>query len=142
MEERNKKTVKNRIRHPKHPRKNLSPQRKAVLQALSDVCGQHPTASELHELTKRYVPGVCMATIYNTLDALRRKGIVNEHAFHDGSSRFCLTKPSHVHVQDKKTGKLIDVKLKRGVKLQDVFDLPEGVKVTSMQAYLYGKIPS
>ena len=35
----------------------------------------------------------------------------------------------------------IDVQLKQGLTPEDVFDLPEGVTVDTMEAYLHGCIP-
>lgn len=118
----------------------MTAQRKAVLKALTENFG-HPTVRELHELTKRYLPGVSLATIYNSLQALQRAGLVNEHHITSGAARFCINKMPHVHMLDDNSGRIIDVKLKEGVRLEDVFDLPLGVEIASMRAYLHGRLP-
>lgn len=116
-------------------------QRRAVLKALT-ISSSHPTVRELYELTKQYSPGISLATIYNSLQALQRAGLVNEHRVTSGAARYCINKQPHVHLLDKNTGQMIDVHIRKGVKLEEVFELPEGVEISSMRAYLYGKIPS
>lgn len=103
---------------------------------------EHPTVRELYELTKQYLPSISLATIYNSLQALQQAGLVNEHHITSGAARYCINKMPHVHMLDEATGRMIDVQLKAGVKLEDVFDLPAGVTISAMQAYLHGKLPS
>lgn len=117
----------------------LTPQRKAVLEALSGSC-EHPTARELYELTKRLIPGISLATIYNSLQTLQRAGLVNEHHLTSGAARYCINKTPHVHLLDENTGRMLDIRLREGVRPEEVFDLPAGTTISSMRAYLYGKI--
>ena len=126
---------------PKSEVVRLTEQRRAVLTALTHSC-MHPTVRELYELTKQHRPGISLATIYNSLQALQRAGLVNEHRVTSGAARYCINKKPHVHLIDKSTGKMLDVQVREGVRLEDVFELPEGVVISSMRAYLYGNIPS
>lgn len=48
----------------------------------------------------------------------------------------------HAHVLDDSNQRVIDVKLKEGIKPEDVFDLPEGVRVVRLDACLHGEIPA
>lgn len=134
-----------RARRKTHPKTQgpirMTPQRKAVLKALTEHYG-HPTVRELHELAKQYLPGISLATIYNSLQALQQAELVNEHRISSGGARFCINKMPHVHMLDDSSGRIIDVKLKEGIRLEDVFDLPEGVEISSMRAYLHGRLPS
>ena len=119
----------------------LTTQRRAVLKALTGN-NSHPTVRELYELTRQHQPGISLATIYNSLQALQRAGLVNEHHVSSGAARYCINKEPHVHLLDEITGQLIDVRLREGVRLEDVFDLPEGAVISSMKAYLHGKLSS
>lgn len=119
----------------------LTAQRRAVLKALTENY-EHPTARELYEHTRQHLPGISLATIYNSLQALQRAGLVNEHRVSSGAARYCINKVPHVHLLDENTGRMLDVRLREGVKLEEVFDLPEGAVITSLRAYLHGKIPS
>lgn len=124
-----------------HGEVRLTTQRKAVLRALTENCG-HPTVRELFEQTRKLVPNISLATIYNSLQALQEAGLVNHHRLSSGGARFCINKEPHVHMLDESTGRMMDVKLKAGVRLEDVFELPAGVSITSMRAYLHGRMPS
>ena len=43
---------------------------------------------------------------------------------------------------DDNTQRVIDVQLKSGLTPQDVFELPDGVTIDTMEAYLHGSIPA
>jgi len=56
-----------------------TPQREAVYLSLAST-KSHPTAEELHAAVRRRMPEVGLATIYNTLDALERRGLCRRFA--------------------------------------------------------------
>ena len=116
----------------------LTPRRRSVLQALMHT-DSHPTAREIQQLVG---PHICLATVYNSLDYLAKAGLVNEHHLSSsGPARYCVNFHPHFHLVDKDSGRMIDVHLKAGLKPEDVFDLPEGVEIASVHAYLHGKLP-
>lgn len=119
----------------------MTAQRRTVMRVLTDM-NTHPTVREVYEETKKKLKDISLATIYNTLETLRKAGMVNEHRVSGGAARFCVNRIPHAHMMDETSGMLIDVKLRDGVKLTDVFELPEGTEVTALNAYLYGTIPS
>ena len=119
----------------------LTPQRKAVLRALAENT-PHPTVRELHELAQHYQAGISLATIYNSLQALQKAGLINEHNISGSAARYSLNNAPRIHLLEEKTGNVLDVKLKEGVRPEDMFELPEGAQVTSMRAYLYGNFPA
>ncbi|MDF2694104.1 MAG: Peroxide stress regulator PerR, family [Labilithrix sp.] len=53
----------------------LTPQRMAIVRELADDCS-HPTAQELFERLQPAFPTMSFATVYNTLDALAKLGLV------------------------------------------------------------------
>jgi Fe2+ or Zn2+ uptake regulation protein len=53
----------------------LTPQRMAIVRALAGDCS-HPTAQELFERLQPAFPTMSFATVYNTLDALAKLGLV------------------------------------------------------------------
>ena len=75
---------------------------------------------------------------YETLAAEK---LINQLHFDNGPCRFCPNVEPHMHVLDDSTNRVIDVQLKEGVSPEDVFELPEGVHIKSMEAYLRGEIP-
>ena len=67
--------------------------------------------------------------------------LVNHLHPDNGPSRYCPNVVPHIHLMDDDSQRVIDVQLKEGLKPEDVFDLPEGVTIATMEAYLHGSIP-
>lgn len=116
----------------------LTPQRLAVLETLLDSC-DHPTAARICERTRQRVPGISRATVYNALDTLNEAGLINRLHFDHDSSRYCPNLVPHVHLLNESTGEVTDIHLKAGLRAEDIFELPEGVCITSMEACLRGQ---
>lgn len=57
------------------PRTRLTPQRQAVLDAVAGLEGQF-TVVEVYDLARAAEPNVSLATVYRTIDLLRRTGSV------------------------------------------------------------------
>lgn len=116
----------------------LTPQRLAVLETLLDSC-DHPTAARICERTRRRVPGISRATVYNALETLNEAGLINRLHLDHASSRYCPNLVPHVHLLNESTGEVTDIRLKAGLRAEDVFELPEGVCITGMEACLRGQ---
>ncbi len=83
-------------------------QRKAVLVALADLHGTHPTASEIYAAIKVRSSQIGLATVYRTLDAMVERGDVA--AVRTGSAvRYDLTSHHHHHLVCQVCGKVTDV---------------------------------
>ena len=118
----------------------MTRQRRAVLETIL-ASHDHPTAAIIFERTKAHMPGISLATVYNCLETLSESGIINHLNFDNGPSRFCPNLIPHVHLLDDANNRVLDIKLKDGLRPEDVFDLPEGTCVTRMDACLHGNIP-
>lgn len=116
-------------------------QRRLILENLI-VSRDHPTASELFQRITKSSGHMSLATVYNCLETMVRAGVVNQLRFDGGPSRYCPNLVPHVHVLDDKSNRVIDVRLKPDVRLEEIFELPEGVVVHSMDACLHGTIPN
>jgi Fe2+ or Zn2+ uptake regulation protein len=85
----------------------LTPQRAAIVRELADDCS-HPTAQELFERLRPSFPGMSFATVYNTLDALARLGLVGSLRL--GSAvRFDPNTHPHHHAVCDACGIVIDL---------------------------------
>jgi len=83
-------------------------QRKAVLVALGDLHGTHPTASEIYGAIKVRSFQIGLATVYRTLDAMVERGDVA--AVRTGNAvRYDLTHHHHHHLICQVCGKVTDV---------------------------------
>lgn len=116
----------------------LTRQRCAVLQTVLDA-HDHPTAALIYERTKPGVPGLSLATVYNTLETLHEAGLINRLHVDNASSRYCKNLVPHVHLINESTGEVTDIHLKEGLSIEDVFELPAGVCITGMEACLRGQ---
>jgi Fur family transcriptional regulator, ferric uptake regulator len=77
------------------PRARLTPQRRAVLDAIETSNGRF-TALELFQRARRSSPRLGLATTYRTLDLLRRTGSL--HALSgDGPPAYVRCSPKHHH---------------------------------------------
>ncbi len=118
----------------------MTRQRRAVIEVLLQSY-DHPTAAQIYERAKEKLPGISLATVYNCIESLAEQRLINQLHFDNGPSRFCPNVEPHAHVLDDSTNRVIDVQLKEGLNPEDVFELPQGVHIKSMEAYLRGEIP-
>jgi Fur family peroxide stress response transcriptional regulator len=81
-------------------------QREVVYAALAGTTA-HPTAEELHGLVASVEPGLSLATVYNTLEALTECGLARRLPGGAGCCRFDAVTAPHVHVTTR-DGRLID----------------------------------
>jgi Fur family peroxide stress response transcriptional regulator len=85
----------------------LTPQRIAIVRELADD-GSHPTAQELFERLRPAFPTMSFATVYNTIDALAKLGLVGSLRL--GSAvRFDPNTSAHHHAICDACGKVIDL---------------------------------
>jgi Fe2+ or Zn2+ uptake regulation protein len=73
----------------------VTPQRSVILETVSHL-GGHPTATEVFDQAQRRLPGLNAATVYRTLEALRRAGLV-DGLDDGGAARFSLRDLNHPH---------------------------------------------
>ncbi len=85
----------------------LTPQRVAIVRELTDDTS-HPTAQELYERLVPSFPTMSFATVYNTLDALAKLGLIGTLRL--GSAvRFDPNTSSHHHAVCDRCGKVVDL---------------------------------
>lgn len=83
-------------------------QRQVIFEALK-ATREHPTAEELFQSVRSVEPGLSLATVYNTLEALTACGLVRKLACPSGSGacRFDAENHDHVHIASP-DGRLMD----------------------------------
>lgn len=125
--------------NPKIKGLRMTRQRSEVYKVLLDH-RDHPTAGEVYERAKHNMPGISLATVYNCLEALVQHGAVRQVNFERESSRYCPNLSEHGHFHDEQSGRIIDVPLKKGAKLSDLLDLPDGARIDNLEITLRGTI--
>jgi Fur family transcriptional regulator, iron response regulator len=96
----------------------------------------HPTAEDVKRWADRELPKCSLATVYNTLAALTKAGLLIElRLSHSDSVVYDMNTSKHFHFLDEKTGRLYDVeedeldlelKLRGGLKAERVEVLIRG----------------
>lgn len=78
-----------------------------VLKAQTD----HPTADEVYLRSKAEMSDISMATVYNTLDALVKCGLVKQVNVDRAATRFCCNMKDHCHFYCEECGGVHDIEL-------------------------------
>jgi len=87
----------------------MTPQRMAIVREL-DGDESHPTAQELYERLLPAFPTMSFATVYNTLDALAKNGLIRSLRVGEGSAvRFDPNTTAHHHAVCDACGKIVDL---------------------------------
>jgi Fur family peroxide stress response transcriptional regulator len=87
-------TIRQRFRQH---RVRLTPQRAAIYGALAGTTS-HPTADDLYRIVKRRHPMISRNTVYYTLGALRKSGLVGEVNLGHEGARFDANMSLHHHL--------------------------------------------
>jgi Fur family ferric uptake transcriptional regulator len=74
----------------------VTPQRAIILETIAHGEGRQ-SAHEVHAAAQRELPGLHLATVYRTVDALNRVGIVDVFSTHAQSVEFSLRDVDHPH---------------------------------------------
>ena len=94
----------------------LTKQRQAVLRAIRES-KKHLTANEVFENARRILPGISFATVYNSLNYLKKKELIGEVQFGKDASRYDRKLKQHDHALCNECGELVDLEI----------PLPEGL---------------
>lgn len=71
----------------------------------------HPTADEIFKRSKKTMPSISLATVYNCLDSLVDSGLIRQVNFEREPSRYCPNLKPHAHFLCTKTGEIFDIEL-------------------------------
>ena len=86
----------------------LTPQRLAILKYLEGN-KEHPSADGIYKAVSKKFPTMSFATVYNTLETLRRHGQVMELNFDPYKKRFDPNPKPHHHVICVSCQKILDI---------------------------------
>jgi Fur family peroxide stress response transcriptional regulator len=85
----------------------VTPQRLAICK-LTLSSKDHPSVEQLYREVKKTYPTISLATVYITLDLLKKLGLVQELGFSGRSSRYDPNNSPHVNVICPKCGNIYD----------------------------------
>lgn len=86
----------------------LTPQRIAILEFLEGNCS-HPSAEDIYRAVSSRFPTMSLATVYNTLAALKAKGNILELSLDAGKKRYDPNTSDHNHIICITCRRIIDI---------------------------------
>lgn len=90
------------------PVRRRTNQRAAVLEELQKLCS-HPTADELHQVVRRRLPKISLATVYRNLEVLCADGLAQKLEMPGHQKRFDGNTKNHHHIRCIECGRVEDV---------------------------------
>jgi Fur family transcriptional regulator, peroxide stress response regulator len=120
----------------------ITPQRIDVVKYILKT-GSHPSAEDIHKVIKKRYPMISLATVYKTLDLLKRLYIVQELGFADKSARYETNNKAHINMVCMSCGKISDVDGVEGLsELESQARNKSSYHVLSSRFELHGYCPS
>lgn len=113
----------------------LTPQRLAILSYLNGN-KTHPSAEDIYRAVLKEFPTMSFATVYNTLEALKNKGSVQEIKIDAGKRRYDPGSTKHHHLICIKCKTIVDVN--KDFKLSITEDLTKGFSILGNSIEFYG----
>ncbi|HHT45675.1 MAG TPA: transcriptional repressor [Firmicutes bacterium] len=121
----------------------VTPQRMAVYSILKKS-KFHPSVEMIYQKLKPDYPAMSLATVYKTVDILKKVGLIQELNVGDGGLRYDAQVKPHSHIYCKKCGKVVDVNHFPG-ELQDSLlkkiEEETGFDILFVQLYFFGTCP-
>jgi len=112
----------------------LTHQRLAVLRFLAKA-KDHPTAAEIYKALRKEYPTISQATVYSTLELLKKVGQIRELSIRGNKACFDLMGEPHYHLFCRRCRRVLNVRISCPP-LKEVS--PEGHRIEAVQFYLYG----
>ena len=113
----------------------LTPQRLAIMDYLRDN-KEHPSALDVFKSISKKFPTISFATVYNTLEMLKKKGLVTELAIDTERKRFDPDTTPHHHMVCTKCGTIRDLHLEFSPNIPET--LTKGFKIERIHMDVYG----
>lgn len=88
----------------------LTKQRETVLEVVRKS-ENHLTANEVFDSARRILPGISFATVYNSLNYLKKEGLIGEVRFGTNATLYDRNLTRHDHAICNSCGKLVDLEV-------------------------------
>lgn len=99
------------IKKLREQRLKLTPQRVAIVDALTEKTSLHPGASLIYKEARKKVKTLSLSTVYATLHELTRQGIIKMLEFDRMENRYEGRIEAHINLVCKGCKKIMDYKL-------------------------------
>jgi len=122
------------------PLQRMTKQRVVILNTLNRL-RTHPTADELYDVVRRELPHVSLGTIYRNLDLLARSGHIRKVDTGGSQARFDAEREPHHHVRCQGCGRVDDVKITPGTRIQHPPLSEHGFEILDYRIAFEGRCP-
>lgn len=116
----------------------LTPQRAAILDYL-DGNTSHPSAEDIFEAVSAQFPMISLATVYNTIEMLKKNGMLWELSIDDVRKRYDPNTMKHHHLICTNCRKVVDIHIEFDLKVPE--DALNGFELTGRHVDFYGLCP-
>lgn len=117
----------------------LTPQRIAIMEYLQGN-EEHPSASDIYRAVSKRFPTMSLATVYNTLKALRTRDSLLELGIDPDKKRFDPNTEPHHHLICTKCRRIVDIRSEFNIGLSD--SEKHGFEITGNHVDFYGVCPA
>ncbi len=97
----------------------------------------HPTAEDIYRAVNKGNPSISLATVYNTLNFLKKKGLVSELSVNSTKRRFDTNNTNHHHFICLSCGNVHDIEEDIGLSIPKA--LRDQFEILSVRIDLYGR---
>lgn len=119
----------------------MTPQRSAICKSLA-ARDDHPTAAMIYEELRPQFDSLSLATVYNTLDALVKVGVVNAlGGAGDGSTHYDADTEPHVNLACLSCNRIVDIPSAHVQQLDEEITSTSGYKLLGARVLYYGLCP-
>ncbi len=112
-------------------------QRVKVLEHIYKFRNSHPTVETIFESLHKELSVISMATVYNTMNAFHKKGILNAITITGEEFRYDPNTENHHHFLCLKCGKIYDIDIKCPIALTSKKAI-DGHKIEEVHGYFKG----
>tara|TARA_R110002096_G_scaffold292704_12_gene487178 strand:+ start:2375 stop:2803 length:429 start_codon:yes stop_codon:yes gene_type:complete len=120
----------------------MTKQRRLVFEVVQDMEPEHPTASAVYDRSRRLMPSISLATVYNCLEVLTDAGAITQVNIDRDASRFCPNLQPHAHFFCAKCDSVFDVGLNEKADASEPWNLPDGSRIEQINVAMRGICPN
>ena len=113
----------------------LTPQRLSIL-AYLEGNKEHPTAEEIYRKVSEKFPTMSLATVYKTLETLKRQGLLAEITIDPEKRHFDPNLEKHHHLICSRCKKIADIQVDFNLAIPE--EVVQGFEVTGSHVEFYG----
>lgn len=121
--------------------RRMTNQRQVILEELKKL-RSHPTAEQLHQLVRRRLPKISMATVYRNLEILCSEGLAQKMDMAGPQRRFDGDMSNHYHVRCVACGRVEDLDFDPIADIEQTIRDRSAYKVLSHRLEFIGLCPN